>query len=248
MRGPLDQPTGDPAPSVAADGPPGSPRTESTRALRLAHRGDHRSASENSLEALHAALAVPGVHGVEFDVRASADGVAILLHVPTLERVHGRPEAAAELSAAELARSGVRPLTLALAAVPEAAFRDIEVKADCTDQVVEAVRAARGDRPEGVVLSSFEPDVLARLGALAPSWPRWLNALHLDEATISLAIDLGCRGVSVDWTALDAASIGAAQAAGLEVVAWTVRDPRTAERLDALGVVAQCVEGPALDE
>ena len=36
---------------------------------------------------------VPGCDGVEFDVRASTDGVPILLHDETLERVfHGNAE------------------------------------------------------------------------------------------------------------------------------------------------------------
>jgi glycerophosphoryl diester phosphodiesterase len=55
-----------------------------SRPLRLAHRGDHRRASENTIEAFVAAMHLPGCDGVELDVRASADGAAVVLHDETL--------------------------------------------------------------------------------------------------------------------------------------------------------------------
>ena len=81
----------------------------------------------------------------------------------------------------------------------------------------------------------------------APTWPRWLNANDLDDVTLSAAVALGCRGVSVEWHAVNAALIARAMAAGLEVAAWTVRRRPTFDRLARLGVVAVCVEGAALD-
>ena len=57
--------------------------------LLLAHRGDHRRAPENTLAAFAAALAHPGVDGLELDVRASADGVAVVIHDASLARVQG---------------------------------------------------------------------------------------------------------------------------------------------------------------
>ena len=84
--------------------------------LRLAHRGDHRGAPENSIAALLAAMDVPGCDGVEFDVRASADGVPVLVHDETLARVQGRREAVGELTAARARRRlGVPRLDAALA-------------------------------------------------------------------------------------------------------------------------------------
>ena len=84
------------------------------RTLRLAHRGDHRQAQENSIAALLGAMDVPGCDGVEFDVRASADDIAVLVHDETLARVQGRPEAVGELTAAELAALGVARLDEAI--------------------------------------------------------------------------------------------------------------------------------------
>ena len=75
--------------------------------IRLAHRGDWRHAPENSIAALQAALAVPGCDGVEFDVRLSSDGVPVLLHDETLQRVQGRSERVDALRARDLEDLGI---------------------------------------------------------------------------------------------------------------------------------------------
>lgn len=56
-----------------------------SRTLIAAHRGSWRSAPENSLAALRAAID-EGADIVELDVRATCDGVLVLLHDPTLDR------------------------------------------------------------------------------------------------------------------------------------------------------------------
>ena len=214
--------------------------------LRLAHRGDHRVEPENSLAALLGALDVPGCDGVEFDVRASADGVPVLVHDLTLARTHGRPEAVAELSAAELEALGVARLDAALAALPRRAFLDIELKESFGRPLIEVLAAGRGPDLRDAVISAFDPAVLVRIRDLVPGWPYWLNAQNLAKGTIARAVDIGCVGVSVEWTALSRPTVRAARAAGLQVAAWTVTERSAYTRLVELGVAAICVEGEAL--
>ncbi len=215
--------------------------------LRLAHRGDWRRAPENSLEAMTAALAIPRCDGLEFDVQTSADGLPILLHDATLQRVQGRSERPDQLSAAALGALGVPTLASVLDATPAGAFLDVELKVVPGQAFVDVMVAARGPELRGTVVSSFAPDVLERVAGLAPSWPRWLNAVELEPETISTAIELGCRAVSVEWRAIDARSMGRARSAGLDVAAFTVDRRSTFDRLARLGVVAACVEGAALE-
>jgi glycerophosphoryl diester phosphodiesterase len=218
------------------------------RPLRLAHRGDWRLAPENSLEALILAAGTPGVDGVEFDVRLSEDGVPVLLHDETLERVQGRDEAVDKLTAAALREAGIPSLAEVLAALPPEAFLDVELKGEGhAKATADALRSGRGKAPERAVVSSFDEASLAVIAKLLPDWPRWLNAVELDADAISLATHLGCRAIAVQWKAVTAASLKRASAAGLEVAAWTVTRPPTVERLGGLGVIAVCVEGPALD-
>ena len=223
-----------------------SPGKAPTRTLRLAHRGDHRHHPENSLAAIVAALELPGCDGVEFDVRASRDGVPVVVHDGTLARVQGRPEAVADLTAADLATLGIPALADVLAALPRQAVLDVELKETFGRGLVEVLAAGRGPDLHNAVISSFVPVALERIRALVPGWPCWLNADDLESATIRTAVETGCRGVSVDWTRLTPESVAAAHTAGLDVAAWTVTQRRAYRRLADLGVVAICVEGSAL--
>ncbi len=217
------------------------------RALRLAHRGDWRVAPENSFAAMQAALANPACDGLEFDVRGSREGIPILLHDETLARVQGRPKRPEELSVGELAASGIPTLADVLALAGPEPFLDVELKGDPLSGVVDVLEASRGPGLSRTVVSSFEADTLAWLGRRRPGWPRWLNAVELTPATIQLAADLGCGGLSVGWQSITKVGVAAAASAGLEVAAWTVRRRATAARLERIGVVAVCAEAAALD-
>ena len=217
------------------------------RPLRLAHRGDWRRAPENSIPALLAALDVPACDGLEFDVRAAADGVPVLSHDATLQRVHGRPERVDSLTAAACGDLGVPTLADALAAIGPRPFLDVELKGDPGRGAVEVLAAGRGPGLERAVVSSFDREPLEMVARLAPAWRRWLNSHTLDGTVVADALDLGCVGVAVQWRALDRGSVALAQAAGLEVASWTVRRRPTFDRLAALGVTAVCVEAAALD-
>lgn len=236
------------ATTVAAQPSPDRPRT-----LRLAHRGDWRAAPENSLAAMEAALRVPACDGLEFDVRASKDGVAILLHDPTLRRVQNIEASPADLTAEECAALGISSLGEVLRRVGRDPFLDVELK-ERVPAVIEQLERERAGPADGglpglhrAVLSSFDPEILAWLRGARPAWPRWLNAIDLHPPTISMAVALGCEAISADWRRIDEAGMARAAAAGLQVAAWTVRSVSDFDRLAALGVTAICVEAAALD-
>ena len=214
--------------------------------LRLAHRGDWRRAPENTLAALVAACSLPGIDGVEFDVRVSSDGVAVLAHDADLRRVHGAAVRVRDTAAAELEVYAVPSLAAVLSALPADAFLDVELKEQITPAIVDVLFAARGERSDGAVLSSFSASILRRGAALAPDWPRWLNTFSIDPTVVRSARELGCVGVAAEWRAVDERSAGLAQRHGLEVVAWPVTRRATLRRLERLGVYGAVVEGAAL--
>ncbi len=220
------------------------PGSRPQRALRLAHRGDHRAAVENSLEAMRAAVGAPGIDGLEFDVRASGDGVPILLHDETLERTHGVAVRPRGLAASELVGLGVAALADVLAAVPDTLFLDVELKAD-VGALVAPLLVERLERGGRLVASSFEPPVLLALARVEPRIVRWLNSETLDAAVVAVALDLGCAAVSVRRTAIDERTAALAADAGLELAAWTATTPEEVARLERLGCVAICVEEAA---
>jgi glycerophosphoryl diester phosphodiesterase len=214
---------------------------------RLAHRGDWRRGPENSLAAFQAALANHACDGLEFDVRLSADGAPVVVHDETLERIQGRPESVDAMRAEALVDLGIPTLDDVLRSIDRRPFLNVELKVDTGAAGVEVLAAGRGPSLHNAVISSFDRRALEGVMHRAPTWPRWLNAIDLDDATLSVAVAIGCRGVSVDWRAVNVASMARAKASGLEVAAWTVRRRPTFDRLARLGVVAVCVEGAALD-
>lgn len=219
-----------------------------SRTLRLAHRGDWRVAPENTEAAFAAAMRLPACDGVEFDVQLSSDGVPVVIHDETLTRVqrhHARVDA---LTARQLVSHAIPSLEDTLAMLPPDAWLDVELKGEMHGEATAMVlRDARGTAPDRAVISSFEPPALVAMADHLPDWARWLNAVDLSPATLSLAVGLGCSGISVLWPTITPASFRAARVAGLEVAAWTVRRRSTFDRLARLGVVACCVEAAALD-
>ncbi len=194
-----------------------------------------------------AALAMSTCDGLEFDVRAAADGVPVVIHDETLTRVQRVERRVDGMTAAALAEVGVPTLAEVLAAVGSKPYLDVELKVDVARPAVEVLAAARGPAVERTVVSSFSATVLQAVARLAPGWPLWLNSRTLDGATIANALAVGCVGVSIEWRALEARSVGLAHDAGLQVASWTVRRHSIFERLARLGVVAICVEDDALD-
>jgi glycerophosphoryl diester phosphodiesterase len=210
-------------------------------------------APENSLSAMQAALRIPGCDGLEFDVRCSADGVAVVIHDATLARVQKVPSACAVLTAAQLAEHGIPTLRELLDAVDCDVFLDVELK-EPVQGAIDMLELERGrvddvGTPElrSAVISSFQPSILTWLAEQRPTWPRWLNAYDLAPATIGQAAELGCAAISAEWHAVDEASVARTTAAGLGVAAWTVRDSADYARLAGLGLTAICAEAAALD-
>jgi glycerophosphoryl diester phosphodiesterase len=77
--------------------------------LVIGHRGASAEAPENTLAAFRRAAEL-GVDGFEFDVRVTADGVAVVIHDPTLDRTTGRADlvAASPLARLRKADAGAR--------------------------------------------------------------------------------------------------------------------------------------------
>ena len=74
--------------------------------LIIGHRGSSALAPENTLAAFRHAIA-DGADGIEFDVRLSSDGVAVVIHDPTLERTGLLKHRVSHVTAADLQTTDV---------------------------------------------------------------------------------------------------------------------------------------------
>ncbi|MFE0040858.1 glycerophosphodiester phosphodiesterase [Streptomyces sp. NPDC059015] len=167
------------------------------RVTAVGHRGDPYVARENTLPSLRAAID-RGADAVEVDVRLTRDGVPVLLHDGTLERLWGHDRPLARLSHAQLTgltSGGVPTLEEALAAVgghrlmldlpgaDEAAVRTIigtVHRSGAADRVyytggpvgMLAVRDADPDAEIALTWTTLAPPRPVLLASLRP---RWLN-------------------------------------------------------------------------
>lgn len=212
--------------------------------IAFAHRGA-APGLENTLAAVDRVVAI-GFRYLETDVRASRDGVAVLLHDASLDRTTDRTGRVTELPWAEIARArvgGTEPvprLDELLGSYPDLRV-NLDVKAPSSvGPLVEAVR--RAGAVDRVCVGSFHDrslaEVRSRLGPrLCTSLgPREVLALRLGRLRPGPA---GCAQVPPRLGAIpviDRRFLAAAGRLGLPVHAWTINRPAEMRRLLDLGV------------
>jgi len=217
----------------------------------VAHRGLHGpGVPENSLAAARAAIA--GGYGIELDVQPSADGVAMVFHDYTLDRMTAAQGPVAARSAAELAAiplnggtEGIPTLAAFLALVAGRVPVLIEVKSqdEFTGEHTGALEAAVARDLAGyagpVAVMSFNPFSVAAMARLAPDVPRGLTTWSWGEDPdhpIPAALedhlraipDYGPTGSSfISHEAADLARprVADLKAQGAAVLCWTIRSP-----------------------
>ncbi|MFI7246620.1 glycerophosphodiester phosphodiesterase family protein [Micromonospora chalcea] len=219
--------------------------------LAFAHRGGAADGDENTAAAFARAVAL-GYRYVETDVHATADGVPVVFHDPTLRRVTGEPGRIADLRWADLASVRVGGAALVprlddvLNAWPQVRF-NIDVKSDggVAPTVAAVTRAGAGDR---VLLASFSDARLTRLRALAGSTVATslgmrgvarlrLASLHgrpvrLPPSVVAAQVPVSFGRVPV----VDRRFLAYCRRIGLHVHVWTIDEPAQMHHLLDLGV------------
>jgi glycerophosphoryl diester phosphodiesterase len=195
--------------------------------LLLGHRGarSRTSLAENSLAAFDQALA-DGCDGFEFDVRVTADGVAVICHDAQFD---GREVASA--SVAELPR--LLPLEELLACYHELAFLDIELKVEGLEERTARLLESYPPR-RGFVISSFLPQVLRVLHAQTPQLP--LGIICETPAELRAGRQLAVEYVIPHHKLADRELLTQLKAERKKILVWTVNDSREMVRFREAGV------------
>jgi glycerophosphoryl diester phosphodiesterase len=221
----------------------------------MGHRGAAAVAPENTLAGLRAAAAM-GMTWVEFDVMLSGDGVPVLFHDDNLKRITGRKAAMARTPFAELAKleagawfaphfigEPIPSLEQALALAVELDLTpNIEIKPTPRRDVATAAAVAETiarcwpeDRP-GPMISSFSRKALAVARDRVPSLPRALISWRLPRDWEAAAETLQCVSLHLRALRLRAKTAAKVKGAGYQLAAFTVNDPKKAQRLIRFGV------------
>ena len=204
--------------------------------LLLGHRGARSipGIGENTFAAFDLALS-SGCDGFEFDVRLSADGIAVVAHDPTVEGVEIASTPAAQLPA-------LPRLEVVLARYAERAFLDVELKVPGSG--ASAVAAVHKYLPQRCIVSSFLPGVLHEVGGLDDSIA--LGFICDDPDRLPQWRGLPCEYVIVHYPLASDDVLEEVHASGRSVLVWTVNRAAKMQELVFAGADGIVSDDPAL--
>jgi glycerophosphoryl diester phosphodiesterase len=229
----------------------------------IGHRGAKASAPENTLVSIRQAHH-EGANWVEFDVKLTADGHAILIHDETLDRTTtGRGAVAratlAEIKAldagrkfgAQFAGECVPTLAEALALMASLSMGfNLEIKPckgrerETAETAVRVVRAHWPGHLQMPIFSSFQAESLRAARAASEDYPLGYLVESLPGDWAREAADLGCSFVHPGQRWLTRRQAEAVKAAGYPLLVWTVNDIARARELFDWGADALITDVP----
>lgn len=228
----------------------------------IAHRALHdadRGVPENGLGAVDRAVAAG--YGIEIDVQPSSDGVAMVFHDATLDRMTGaegpvRDRTARALAGLRLADTDetIPSLQQVLERVDGRVPLLIEIKDQSggigagDDTLERGTARALAGYAGPVAVMSFNPHAIAAFASHAPAVPRglvtaafepskWpdLPSETCDQLRAIADFDrVGAGFISHDWTDLASPRVAELKARQVPVLCWTIRSSRdeaTARRI-----------------
>ena len=225
--------------------------------IAFAHRGGSLEVEENTLAAFAHAEALGYTH-IETDVRVTRDGVPVIFHDETLERMAGRPERIADLDWDDLRKIRLNAgNTIPCLDEIFDAFKGMNFNLEAKS--VEAARAMVDTlkvpgRLDRICIGSFVPEATTILRealgdicwspAHAGVFRIWLAGFGLPArvAFNVLQVPTHYRGIPV----VTRRFIRAAHKRGLHVHVWTVDEAPEMERLLDLGVDGIMTDRPTL--
>lgn len=225
---------------------------------------------ENTLAGIRAALD-DGVDAIEVDVRATADGVPVLMHDASLERTTGDGREIAAVTLAELGATrvtgparkaggeageeaatqpqAVPSLAAALAAVDGRCTLVLEIKQAGVEQAVAAAVRDAGAQ-QWCWLWSFDPWVAAAAAEALPGVPVSLLAGARSgerfgiDSPVQTAAAAGFAGASLEHSTVTNTTVAEAHELGLAVYTWTVNEEKDIRRVLEAGVDGVCGNYP----
>ena len=200
---------------------------EPCRPILLGHRGARRvrAIRENTLESFDRALA-DGCDGFEFDVRRTADAVAVVCHGPRYHGLGVRGASAGQLR-------NLPRLEQVLSRYQDRAFLDVELKVRGLEKItLELLRRYPPQR--GFVVSSFLPEILLALRKESASVP--LGLICQSRGELLRSKELPVEFVIPHQMLAKGLVLRELKQAGKKILVWTVNSPAHMLRFRDLGV------------
>ncbi len=200
--------------------------------INYAHRGASEYLPENTLLSFYTGVYMKA-NGIETDVRRTKDGILVLFHDKTLERVTGDPRLVEECTLAELMELDVKKdsytdkIVVFEDFLQKFAFRDlvfaIELKGEGVEKDTADLLRKYGLEKKAVI-TSFKLDYLKNFIAYAPEFEFGLLTKDVTPELETELLSLGATEICPLATTLTAEDVDRWHNMGFRVRAWGVKD------------------------
>ncbi len=202
----------------------------------IAHRGTGEGLLENTLTAFQTAISW-GVDCIECDIRSSRDGVAVIIHDLSLERLSNEPRKVAEYSFSELKamkiHNGDRIPSLVEFLELVKPHKKIEINLDVKAVGLEAQimqQISEYDLVHRTMISSFIQPVLREFRSLNSELATALLYEYDLRNPTKVAKELGCTAINPQLHFIDSSLVHTSHQAGLEINPWVINEPEEMQR------------------
>ncbi len=223
----------------------------------IAHRGFSAIAPENTLAAFNAAIQ-QGANSIEFDLQMSADGVPVIFHDATLDRITGTPGTIRNKTLKQLkklnagkwfghpyAREAIPTLAEALQTfklVEKFLYFDVKPHDEWSDSEIEGFVKLLRDHEvlPKCIITSFNETFLNRVRQICPEIMLGYFLVHISDAQAQLdKVTRSGNSIisSLYEVLLDHPSfVEECRTLSIDLVAWTVDNPNNFYQLIEIGV------------
>lgn len=214
----------------------------------IGHRGARGLAAENTLVSFHKAIE-HGVDEIEFDVRVSKDGVAIVHHDAELHDPAGNHLVIGATKYADLLahKPDLPTFEAAMRGINKAVPVLIEVKPGIpAEPVIAVIHKLRADgwQDSDMSLGSFSQPLLRELHTALPTIPKVVNESWSGVRATYRARQLNTKRVNMNRFWLWPGFIKAMQKSGYQLAPYTLNDPKQAARWAKHGICAVITDYP----
>ncbi len=211
--------------------------------VNYAHRGASEYLPENTLLAFYTGIFM-GANGIETDVRRTADGVLVLFHDKTLERVTGNSRSVEECTLSELMELNVKKngfcdkIVVFEDFLQKFAFRDITFAIELKGEGVEKDTAdllRKYGLGKKAVITSFKLDYIKNFIAYAPEFEFGLLTKEVTPELENELLSLGATEICPLAQTLTEDDVKKWHSIGFRVRAWGVDCEETMRRTVDIG-------------
>ena len=225
----------------------------------IAHRGASFLAPENTVVAAKLAWEL-GADAVEIDVHLSKDKRVMVNHDKTTHKTGGKNFLVKNTSSADLRKLDVGKwksdeyagekipfVEEVIETVPSGKTLVIEIK--CGSEVLPALKKAveTSDKLNQIVFISFGWKTIVDTKAMFPKNAcYWLSGTGIGlNKRMKQSAEIGLDGVNLKYSVINEKVMKRAEKLELDVLSWTIDDPKEAARLINLGVSGITTNRPA---